>query len=272
MKTRLTLFLLTISLPLFAQNRIALFGVPDKNDFCNKMIATSDDLYLVAGTVNDNASLYLYDCATDVVASTFKSIPGSNNIETFQDVLELPNGQFIAVGNTNSANLGLGDVMLMRTGSDLGELAFNTFKIQGKDAEARSIVRGADGLYYIAGNLTGEGPDLRDAFAARIDPQTLELVGPPLVFSFGIDVLFSANPTSDSCLLLSGLSAVGDIFPAETAVLNRAFVRKVKLDGTVQWDFFHDQTIKNKFGRIYYTDAIENTSAQDRHQTNPYLL
>ena len=76
----------------------SFFGAPGKNDVAHKIITTSDGSYLVAGQVDNDASLYKFDCQGQLVDSLRFDLGAPLSYEHFFDVLELPNGQFLAVG------------------------------------------------------------------------------------------------------------------------------------------------------------------------------
>ena len=87
------LLLVIILFPLLAYSQVsAFFGASGKNDVAQKIIYTSDSHYLVAGQVDNDASLYKFDCQGHPVDSLRFDLEAPLSYEQFFDVLELPDG------------------------------------------------------------------------------------------------------------------------------------------------------------------------------------
>lgn len=240
-----------------AQYNARFFGASAKNDVCNKLIRTSDGGYLMAGIVDNDAALYKFDCAGNLLDSLRKDLAVANSFETFNDVLELPNGEFLAVGHVLVPFV-YGGALAIRVSSDLKELAFDTFTVLGKAGELRNLVRTKNGQVYVSGIIDGTGFNLGDNFCASFNPAKLVVTDSVTVFNYGIlEEPTSLLETADGNFLMTGAGVTGDITTPEALVQHRAFARKFKPDGVKLWDFTRDATFKSKYGRATMAGASE---------------
>jgi hypothetical protein len=252
----LPLFLLFLfSLNTSAQQKGIFFGENAKNDENHGMLYTTDGAFLFFGVVNNDAALYKFDCSGQITDSLRKDLTLSNSFEGFRDAIELSNGDYLAVGYAKAINPNKDLVMLMRVNAQLQEQAFDTLKVNGKTANAFKVCKSGN-RYFIAGYI--ESPDFGDVFVSEINPLTLALIGNPSVFSYGTDDLHAMTTTSDGALLLSGMATAGNIFAANSLLDQKAFIRKVKPDGTLIWEHVRSEKMVNKFGRVTYDAVLEN--------------
>lgn len=255
------LLLVIILFPLLAYSQVsAFFGASGKNDVAQKIIYTSDGHYLVAGQVDNDASLYKFDCQGHLVDSLRFDLEAPLSYEQFFDVLELPDGEFVAVGSADVlfAEPPVDMVVAMRVSANLEVLASDTFLVLHKRGEARSLLRTETGRYILSGLVAGVGFDFGNVFSVTFDPVTLAPLDSITVFSYGVDNLHHINLAANGDLLFAGGSVLGNIFDPESPLLHRTYVRRTKPDGSLVWDYTHDETFKNKLGRAYFSDAIEN--------------
>ena len=246
-----------LATPLFAQYNVAFLGVPGKKDNCFKLLRTSNDNFVMAGVIDNDAALYKYDCGGELTDSLRYDLPLANSFEGFRDVAELPNGEFVAVGYAKCANPALDVVLAVRTSANLQVLAADTFLIDGKNANAFLLTNMA-GKFYLSGYILGAGLDFADVFWTSFSTTTLQPGNSTSVFSYGLDALQSATTTADGSVLLAGGAVLGNIFVAENPLTNIAFVRKIKPDGTLLWEQTREATFKNKYGRANFQSAHEN--------------
>lgn len=243
-----------------AQYKTKILGHADENDVVNKVIQTADGNYIAAGIIDNDAVLYKFDCQGHVIDSLFFDLAPTPSYEGFSDVIELPNGDVVAVGYADApfTTPALNKLLVLRANTALQMVDFDTIQINGINGDAKSIVRTANGKYYLSGEQDGVFLDFGDGFTIQFDPFTLSTIGASLVFSYAVDNIRYVNPTADGNLLITGESVAGNIFGGDYLLLNRAFIRKIKPDGTLLWDYTREQTFKNKYGRAYFGDAVEN--------------
>ncbi len=255
----LSFFLLFLSGLLWGQHRPVFFGHPGKNDQCNKLIRTTDGSYLLAGIVNNNAALYKFDCAGQILDSLQFDFPADDSFEEFFDVTELADGGFMAVGRSTFSQLGT-RAFVARVNAGLQLVRADTIKIMNRaGAEIRSIVRTKSGNLYVAGLRSNIGTlDFTDGFVATLNATTLLIQDSITQFSYGIDVPRSLMQSSDGNLVLTGASVIGNIFSAENVLNNIAWVRKIDLNGQKMWDYKHEGAYKAKFGNMFFANAVEN--------------
>lgn len=260
MKHTHTLLLAAFSLlaaPLFGQYNVSFLGVPGKKDNCFKLLRTSNDNFVMAGVIDNDAALYKYDCGGQLTDSLRYDLPLANSFEGFRDVAELPNGEFVAVGYAKCANPALDVVLAVRTSANLQVLAADTFLVEGKNANAFQLTNVA-GKFYLSGYIAGAGLDFADVFWTSFSTSTLQPGNATSVFSYGVDALNTATTTADGSVLLAGGAVLGNIFVGENPLANIAFVRKIKPDGTLLWEQTREATFKNKYGRADFQSAHEN--------------
>ncbi|MFN0036379.1 MAG: hypothetical protein ACKVUS_15040, partial [Saprospiraceae bacterium] len=239
-----------------AQHRGVFYGSPGINDACYKLIRTADEHYVTAGRVNNKAALYKFDCAGNIVDSFRLAMPNSPFHEFF-DVLELPNGEFVAIGHVDIA--GPKEGLAVRFTADLQALDFKTFLDLDRDISLRQIVRNNAGQVFVGGLVQGVDIDYSNVFCATFSVAPLVLQDSITEFTNGVDEVFSLTLCADGNLLLTGVGRYGNIFFGESLTDKYAFVRKIKPDGTLLWEYVRNAEIfKNKFGLSYFGDAIEN--------------
>lgn len=241
-----------------AQNNFQLIGAADKNDRANRLIRTANGDFVMAGRVDNDAALYRFDCSGQILDSLRWDLAAPSSFEEFFDVMELPNGEFLAVGTANilaQYNSGLA----MRVDANLKVLLADTMDVFGKDAALLQLARSKDGTVYLGGAVAGQSINFSDGFCAAFSPNSLTIKDSITVFNYGLDYPRSLSITDDGDLLMSGMAPVGNIFDSEALISNRAFVRKFKTDGTLRWQHLVEAgTFKNKFGRAYYSSAVQN--------------
>lgn len=247
---------LLFSLQALAQNSFQIIGTSGKTDRSNRLIRTTNGDFVMAGRVDNNAALYRFDCSGQKLDSLHWDLAANSSFEEFFDVMELPNGEFLAVGTAAIAfqyNSGLA----VRVDANMKVLAADTMDIFGKDAALLQLVRSPNGTVYVGGTVEGAGAS--DGFCAAFNPNSLTVKDSVTVFNYGIDYPLSLAVTSDGGLLMSGMAPLGNIFDPEAIMRNRAFVRKFKTDGTMLWEHVVESGMfKNKFGRAYFSAAVEN--------------
>jgi len=241
-----------------AQNSFQIIGVADKNDRPNRLIRTANGDFVMAGRANNDAALYRFDCSGQILDSLRWDLAALSSFEEFFDVIELPDGGFLAVGTAN-ITLQYNSGLAVRTDANLKVLAADTMDIFGKGAALLQLARSKSGTVYLGGTVAGASLNFSDGFCATFNPNSLAVNDSVTVFNYGLDRPLSLTALDDGSLLMSGMAPLGNIFDAEAIIRNRAFVRKFKTDGTMQWEYVVESgEFKNKFGRAYYSGAVQN--------------
>jgi PKD domain/Secretion system C-terminal sorting domain len=269
----LALFTLFFAHFAIAQHRGVFFGVNGKNDECFGMLNNSDKSFMFYGIVDNDAALYKFDCAGNIVDSVREDLSYPSSFEAFRDVVELPNGDFLAVGYAKVINPSRDLVLLMRFNADLEKLDFDTILVNGKAANAYKIGV-LNNRYFIGGYIAGA--DFGDVFWSEIDPQTLGLIGNVTVFSYGLDELNGVSNTADGGFLLTGTGVTGNFLCPQCTLNCKAFIRKIKPDGSLVWEHVREEMIVTKFGKVSYNAAYEtpfgNIIATGTHFSGDTLL
>jgi len=210
-----------------AQGFIQL-GTIFTEDQGHRLILTSDNGFITAGSAGPGAVLYKTNCAGQLVSKIEKTL--SPDPALFRDVTELPDGSLVAVGEAriSTPNGPQDHVILLKTTSNLFEITLSSFQILGKAAVGKSIISTPDGQLLVWGEVAGTGVDFTDAFFQRVDPGTLMPATDPVIFNNGVDRASRIIRTNDGNYLLSGVSFFGNIFDPGANINN--FLRLYKVD------------------------------------------
>jgi len=255
--TAITLCLL-FSLPIFAQNSFQIIGEVGSNDRANKLIRTANGDFVMAGRVSNDAVLYRFDCSGQKLDSLRWDLGASSSFEEFFDVLELPNGDFLAVGTANIL-LQYNSGLAVHVNANLQVVSADTMDVFGKDAALLQLARSSNGIVYVGGTVAGQSINFSDGFCAVFNPNSLTITDSITVFNYGLDYPHSLVVTNDGDLLMSGMAPIGNIFDVEAMITNRSFVRKFSTKGAMRWEHVENSGVfKNKFGRAYFRNALEN--------------
>lgn len=172
--------------------------------------------------------------------------------------MELPNGEFLAVGTANiltQYNSGLA----VRVDANMKVLAADTMDIFGRTRPCSNSPAPKTERSMSAARWPANSINFSDGFCAVFNPNSLTVKDSVTVFNYGLDRPLSFTVTDDGSLLMSGMAPVGNIFDAEGIIRNRAFVRKFSTNGTLLWEHVEESGMfKNKFGRAYFSSAVEN--------------
>ncbi|MCC7331029.1 MAG: T9SS type A sorting domain-containing protein [Flavobacteriales bacterium] len=145
-------------------------GVGD--DIANSIIETIDTNFFIVGTTSSFGAAqsdYYTLKITPSGSIIWQQYLSSPLIEVANDVLELPNGEFLLVGYTTSFGGGKKDAIiykLSQSGAWLGKSA----TMGGLEDElATSVVVGQNGNMYYSGYTNTFGGGLNDAMVVRVD-------------------------------------------------------------------------------------------------------
>jgi PKD domain len=241
-----------------AQPVVSTFGVPAKNDYGAKIIHTSDNFYIVAGQMNNNAALYKYDCNGTIVDSLIYDFPADGSYESFKDIIELPGGDFLAAGDAFSVDGVFRHSFVLRATSGLEEITSDTIRIFGQLSYAKQLEISPDGRVIMAGEVPGIFLDYSDIYVVEIDPATLLITDSITKFNYGVDQVTGLSLMPNGHIILSGYSVTGNIFDVEALLQNTAWTRVINNTGGKVWDNKRVATFKNAYGRMRDNNALWN--------------
>ncbi|MDX1912135.1 MAG: hypothetical protein SFV22_11640 [Saprospiraceae bacterium] len=248
-KTTLLALLLAGFGPFFlhAQQGFVQFGTVFVEDQGHRLMLSSDYSYITAGTAGSSAALYKNDCAISLsLESTFSTFPGP---AVFWDVVELPDGNFVAAGGATIATPTdtLLRVFLVKTTPSLTQLSSSSFLVLNKAAQAKALALAPNGDLLLWGEVAGFSIDFTDAFFQRVNATTLQPVGDPVIFNQGVDLAEHILPTVDGNYLLTGTSFYGNIFNPDAPIDNVIRAYKVDPNGGLLWE----ASIRDTFPAVY---------------------
>jgi hypothetical protein len=223
---------LLFSLPALAQNSFQIIGAAGKTDRSNRLIRTTNGDFVMAGKVDNDAVLYRFDCSGQKLDSLRWDLAAPSSFEEFFDVMELPNGEFLAVGTANILTQ-YNSALAVRVDANMQVLAADTFDVFGKDAALLQLARSKNGTVYVGGTVAGQSLDFSNGFCAAFNPNSLTIKDSVTLFNYGLDRPLSLSVTDDGNLLMSGMAPIGNIFDGEAIIRNRAFVRKFSTSGNL---------------------------------------
>ncbi len=239
---------------------VAQIGEPFVNDLGYDLLFTQDGGFVTSGIKGNNAVMYKTDCAGNVIAEIEKTYtPGPAR---FFDAAELPDGSIVAAGSATIATPAdtLERVLLLKTASDLAEIATSNFLVLNKYARAKSLTLASNGDLLVLGEVNGVSFDFTDMFLLRVNPNTLQPIGGPVIFNNGVDIAEEIIRTADSNYLLAGSSFYGNIFDTNAVIDNRLQAIKVNESGTALWQYTYRDTFLSKY-RLARIGGVEQNPA-----------
>ncbi|MCC7467270.1 MAG: T9SS type A sorting domain-containing protein [Saprospiraceae bacterium] len=240
-------FLLLVHQAIIGQGFVQI-GNPLVDEVGTRMITMGDGSFITVGVSGGKLAMYKTDCLGNKVATLEKQVsPGP---ALLWDVLELPDGNLVAVGSANLATATdtANHVYLIKTSSGLMELSASSFLIQNKAAQGKSLALGNSGTLMIWGEVEGAGLDFSDVFLQKVDAATLQPVAAPVIFSNGVDQAGRIIAGEGGRFLLAGNTFTGDFFNPNTFIVNVLRVMNVDDNGVVQWQVEIPQTFQAKYG------------------------
>jgi hypothetical protein len=232
---------------LFGQGFVQI-GTPLVDEEGNRMIALSDGSFITVGFSGSKLAMVKTDCQGNIVAVLEKQVtPGP---AVLWDVLELPDGNLVAVGGANIATAAdtSGHVYLLKTTPGLIEIGSSSFLIQNKAAQGKSLALGSAGALMVYGEVEGAGLDFSDVFVQKVDAVTLQPAAAPTIFNHGVDQAGRIIAGEAGRFLLAGNSFVGNIFDPNALINNALRLTNVDENGAVQWQVEIPQSFQAKYG------------------------
>lgn len=231
-----------------AQQSFVQIGTIFEEDQGHRMILGSDNNYITAGSAGASAALHKTDCLGNIVdQAEAGAIPGP---AAFWDVVELPDGNLVAVGGANVATPTdtMYHVFLVKTTPSLVQVGSASFLILNKAGQAKAVALAPNGDLLLWGEVTGVSVDFTDAFFQRVSAATLQPIGDPVIFNQGVDMADHILPTVDGNYLLTGTSFYGNIFVPDAPIDNVIRAYKVDQNGGLLWEANVRDTFPAKYG------------------------
>jgi hypothetical protein len=268
-------FLLLVLSILFQQNvfgqGFVQIGNPLVDEEGNRMITINDGSYITAGFSGSKLAIYKTDCQGNKVAALEKQLsPGP---AVLWDVVELPDGNLVAVGGANIATATdtAGHVFLLKTTPGLMELNASYFLIQDRAAQGKSLALGSSGALMVWGEVEGAGLDLSDVFLQKVDAATLQPAAAPIIFNNGVDQASRIITGASGQYLLAGNSFVGNIFDPNALINNALRLTNVDENGAVIWQVEIPQSFQAKYG-VATTAGVRKSMASGNYMLGGTLF
>ena len=247
-KIYLALFLRLLLNNFVGAQALLQIGQPLTPDLGYDLLFLSDGSFLTCGSKGNNAVLYKTSCAGNIVAQIEKPYaPGPGR---FYDAVQLPGGGIVSVGSVVIATPAdtFERVLILQTNADLAETAVVHFLIQNKPARAKSVTLASNGDLLVLGEVSGFSTDFIDMFLLRVNANTLQPIGGPVVYSNGVDLAEEIIRTADNHLLLAGSSFSGNIFDPNAMIVNRLLAIKTDENGAVLWQYAYQDSFPAQYG------------------------
>lgn len=150
------------------------------NEYFNSVIKTSDNNYVTVGYMSDNATILKFDNEGNIL---WQQYFGGSNIDNFNSVVETPNGDYIAVGDSWSTDGDMSEVYITGWDDDAiivkykknGEKVYQLAMGGSNDEVIKSIAITNDNDYLVAGMERSNDYDFKnlnhgsgDAFISKI--------------------------------------------------------------------------------------------------------
>ena len=264
------LLFLLVHQVLFSQGFVQI-GTPLTDDEGNRMIALGDGSFITVGISGGNPVMYKTDCRGNRVADWTKVLsPGP---AVLWDVLELPDGNLMAVGGANIATATdtAGHVFLLKTTPGLTELGSSFFLIQNKAAQGKSLALSNSGVLMVYGEVEGTGLDFSDVFMQKVDALSLQPTASPIIFNHGVDQASRIIAGESGRFLLAGNSFVGNIFDPNALINNALRLTNVDENGAVQWQVVIPQSFQAKYG-VATTAGVRKSIASGNYMLGGTLF
>lgn len=263
----------------FAQ---VVIGQQNVNETATDVLLHSDGTFIIGGAEGRSGALYKVTCDGRVLAKLTKTYtPGPT---AFYQAIELPDGNIVAVGETTiltADSSKLLTLLLVKTTPDLQEISSKTLAINGKWGRGRSITLTPDGNLLVLGDTEGVWIDFSHVFLLSVNANTLEIMGNPAIYNYGLDYAHRIVPMGNGEYLISAFAHIGNIFSGDALIANRLITIKVNAAGEKQWDYIYELIRSGKHGLCQAGGVARGTGpAQDNivmagvihNSTNPDSL
>lgn len=256
----LFVLLLLLNIPAYPQ-AILQIGEPFIPDAGYDLMLAQDGGFITCGYRGNNAVLYKSDCAGNLVAQIEKQYaPGPGR---FFDAIELPDGSIVAVGSATIATPAdtLERVLLLKTTSDLTEIAVSNFLVVNNYARAKSVTLASNGDLMVLGEMKNIGSNFTITFIQRVHPNTLQIIGTPSLFATGAYFLEEIIRTADGNYLMVGSGFSGNILDPNAMIINRLIATKIKESGNtfpILWTYTYLDAFPAQYGLAFFGGVEQN--------------
>ncbi|MGB7334697.1 MAG: hypothetical protein WBD01_02800, partial [Salaquimonas sp.] len=175
-----------------------IFGGP-ANDAFRSLAKLSGGELVLAGDRGNN--FWLLKQASDG-SSILDRSPGGASRDTFSAVIAPPDGQIVAVGQTESFGTGTVDGMIMRLTED-GKMPPKVLA-EAKDDHLTSVVIADDGGILVAGYTSSRGAGQTDGWVRKYDSQLNRVLWERVVGGAGWDTIQDMALLADNSIMLTG--------------------------------------------------------------------
>ncbi|MCS7036873.1 MAG: PKD domain-containing protein [Saprospiraceae bacterium] len=223
-------------------------GQPNVNETANDVLLHSDGTFIISGSEGAKGALYKVTCNGTVLEKLTKTYaPGPT---AFYESIQLADGNIIAVGETEALvnDTPRLQLLLVKTTPDLKEIASKTLLVNGKWGRGRSVALAPNGDLLVLGETEGVWLDFTDVFMLRINANTLNAVGGPAIYSYGVDNAQKIKPMGNGEYLISMYALIGNIFSADAPIQSRLVTIKINEQGQKQWEYIFEYTRLGKYG------------------------
>lgn len=191
--------------------------------------------------------VFLFILMASSVSVAWEKSFGGNDHDEVLSLVEVPNGDLIAVGITHSFGVGRVDCYVLRLDKNGNKLWERSFGGKGEDGGI-SICKAHEGGFVVAGFTESMGSGSVDVYLFKID----ENGNKSWERAFGggnVDLASSVVPTSDGGYIIAGMT---ESFGSGSC---DAYVIKVDGNGNRVWE--------KTFGGKYYDEALSVAQTSD---------
>ncbi len=177
----------------------------------------SDGGYIVGGSTSNTAYLVRFSATGIIVAQNEYPY---NNSELINDIVQLSDGSFVAVGATFNSAQGNSDCFYLRAKSDLTPLTGPTrFGENNYEDVAQSITELTDGSVLIVGYSTSISTGNNDVYIARFSPDLTTNDFKKRLSAPDDEIGFDAVEVSGGYIIVGSKSVTGSADPGNALVL-----------------------------------------------------
>lgn len=254
---------LACSLPLLLNGMVhaqALLqiGQPSTPDLAYDLLFAQDGGFIVCGSKAKNAVVYKAGCNGSLTAQIEKPYaPGPGR---FYDSVQWSDGSIASVGSATIAIAGdtIERVLILKTNADLSEIAVANFLVLNSASRAKSVTLAQNGDLIVLGEVTNLSQGIQNLFLQRVDPNTLQPIGDPVIYNDGLDVGEEIIRTADNNLLIIASSFQGNIFDPNAVITNRMHAFKVNEAGVGIWLYTYQDSFPAQQGLALFGGVEQN--------------
>ncbi len=234
-----------------------VLGEPNVKDAAHHLLVHSDGSFIISGTQDSDSAAVLYkvNCQGEVLGKLVKQYtPGP---AAFHEAIELPDGSIVAVGQaTVDGTVPTDHLLLVKTTADLTETAAQTLLVSDRWAQGRSVALTPDGNLLVLGEGDSVWVDFSHFFLQPISASTLEPLGSPVFYNFGVDNPHRITAIGNGEYLVSTFALIGNLSNWEAPIRNRLITLKVNAQGQEIWRYTYEYVRTNKYNTCRAGGAV----------------